>query len=67
MAVHDRTIPEISFLTVTEVARIARVSKMTVYREIQNGRLTSVRIGRSFRIQEDDARRWMSAPSDPIG
>ena len=41
----------VSFLTVTEVAAIMRVSKMTVYRLVHSGELPAVRFGRSFRAQ----------------
>jgi excisionase family DNA binding protein len=50
------------FYTVSEIALLARVSKMTVYRECHDGRLASVRIGRSFRIPEESVRRWLSGP-----
>lgn len=44
--------PEVSFLTVAEVAAIMRVSKMTVYRLVHSGELPAVRVGRSFRVPE---------------
>jgi excisionase family DNA binding protein len=59
MAESDNTLMETRFLTIGEIARIARVSKMTVYREVHAGRLDSVRIGRSFRIPEESVRRWL--------
>jgi excisionase family DNA binding protein len=40
----------VRFLTAKEVARHLRVSPMTVYREINDGRLGAVRVGRSIRI-----------------
>lgn len=43
-------LPGESMLTVTEVAKILRVSKMTVYRFVHSGELASVRVGRSIRI-----------------
>jgi excisionase family DNA binding protein len=42
--------PNRSFLTVSEVATILRVSKMTIYRLTQDGALESIRVGRSIRI-----------------
>jgi excisionase family DNA binding protein len=48
------------FLTVTEVAATLRVSNMTVYRLINTGSLAAVRIGRSFRIREDDLNRYLT-------
>ena len=40
-------------LTVSEVADRLRVSTMTVYRLIQREELQALRIGRSYRIQQD--------------
>jgi excisionase family DNA binding protein len=62
MATSDDLLLETKFFTVGEIARIARVSKMTVYREVHAGRLDSVRIGRSFRIPEESVRRWLGGP-----
>lgn len=54
------------FFTVAEVADELRVSSMTVYRLIKAGDLPAVRVGRSYRIREDDvdafvARRYTEA------
>jgi excisionase family DNA binding protein len=42
------TIPE--FLTVTEVAEIFRIGRMTVYRMCGRGEITATRFGKSYRI-----------------
>jgi excisionase family DNA binding protein len=47
------------FLTVSEVARNLRVSNMTVYRLIKSGQLSAVRVGRGYRIREDDVLRYL--------
>ena len=47
------------FLTVAEVARRFRVSNMTVYRLIKSGQLGAVRVGRGYRIREEDVRRYL--------
>jgi len=47
------------FLTVAEVASMMRVSKMTVYRLVHNGELPAVRVGRSFRVTEDDVDEYL--------
>lgn len=47
----------VKFMTVEEVASLMRVSKMTVYRLLKTGELTSVRVGRSFRIPEKRGAR----------
>lgn len=47
------------FLTIAEVAAMMRVSKMTVYRLVHNGELPAVRVGRSFRVTEDDVDEYL--------
>ena len=48
------------FLTPREVAAALRVSDMTVYRLIKSGELRAVRIGKSFRISEDDFDEYLA-------
>ena len=48
------------FLTVAEVAGLLRVSTMTVYRLIKAGELGAVRVGRSYRVAEDDVDRYLA-------
>jgi excisionase family DNA binding protein len=45
------TAPTTRFWTVAEVAALARVSKMTVYRLTRNGELDNIRVGHSIRIR----------------
>ncbi len=47
-------------LTVAEVAAHLRVSTMTVYRLLKAGELPSVRIGKSFRVREDDLDAYLA-------
>lgn len=47
------------FVTVSEVARQLRVSNMTVYRLVKQGQLPAVRVGRGYRIKEDDVRKYL--------
>ena len=49
------------FLTVSEVAELLRISDMTVYRLIKRGELAAVRIGKSYRLREDDVDRYLAA------
>lgn len=55
---------KVKFMTVAEVASLMRVSKMTVYRLVKTGELTSVRVGRSFRIPENAVREYIRAALD---
>ena len=50
---------EAQFLTIAEVAAKMRVSKMTVYRLVHGGELPAVRVGRSFRVTEDDVNEYL--------
>ena len=50
----------VAFLTVTEVAAIMRVSKMTVYRLVHGSELAAVRVGRSFRVPEPAVRDYLA-------
>lgn len=55
------------FLTVGEVAGTLRVSTMTVYRLINAGELPAVRVGRSFRLREEDVDRYLAARTTRAG
>ena len=48
-------------MTVTEVAQLMRVSKMTVYRLVNQGDLPAVRIGRGYRIREEDVHSYLDS------
>ncbi len=49
----------VNFLTVAEVAAMMRVSKMTVYRLVHSGELPAVRVGRSFRVPENEVDEYL--------
>ncbi|MDP9433099.1 MAG: helix-turn-helix domain-containing protein [Actinomycetota bacterium] len=55
----DSPLSEMRFLTVAEVAALMRVSKMTVYRLVHDGRLPAVRVGRSFRVPEQAVHDYL--------
>lgn len=59
MAHHPQDMSEVKFLTIAEVAGMMRVSKMTVYRLVHNGDLPAVRVGRSFRVTEEDVNEYL--------
>jgi excisionase family DNA binding protein len=58
---------DMRFLTVAEVARIMRVSKMTVYRLVHSGELEAVRVGRSFRVPEEAVNQYLKSAFVAIG
>ena len=47
-------------LTVNEVADLLRVSRMTVYRLIKDGQMKAIRVGRNYRLREDDVDEYLS-------
>ncbi|SDD73953.1 DNA binding domain-containing protein, excisionase family [Sanguibacter gelidistatuariae] len=53
--------PRVQFLTVSEVAGVMRVSKMTVYRLVHAGELPAVRVGKSFRVPQEALTRYLAA------
>ncbi|MGH9274975.1 MAG: helix-turn-helix domain-containing protein [Acidimicrobiales bacterium] len=55
------------FLTPAEVAELLRVSSMTVYRLIKSGELRAARIGKSYRISEDDIDTYLQARFSDAG
>ncbi|GAA4620966.1 helix-turn-helix domain-containing protein [Saccharopolyspora hordei] len=52
---------QVRFLTVAEVAKLMRVSKMTVYRLVHAGELPAARVGRSFRVAEKDVHAYLES------
>lgn len=50
---------ELRIYTVKEVADLLKVSKMTISRYIQSGKLKSSKLGRMYRIADDDLRKFL--------
>jgi excisionase family DNA binding protein len=50
---------QVQFLTIAEVAKVMRVSKMTVYRLVHSGELPAVRVGKSFRVTEKAVQDYL--------
>ena len=55
------------FMTVAEVADLMRVSSMTVYRLIKAGEIRAARVGKSYRIREDDVDQFLSSRYNQTG
>ncbi|HEY1705519.1 MAG TPA: helix-turn-helix domain-containing protein [Trebonia sp.] len=53
-------------LTVVEVAKVLRVSKMTVYRMVHDGELRAVKVGRGFRVEAASLRELLRANAVPV-
>lgn len=50
---------EVRLLTVAEVAAAMRVSRMTVYRLVHDGKLSALQVGRSYRIPEQAVHDYL--------
>ncbi len=48
-------------LTAAEVADQLRVSTMTIYRLIRRGELPAVRVGRNYRVRDEDLTAYLDA------
>ncbi len=59
--------PRGRFLTVAEVATELRVSTMTVYRLIKAGQLAAVRVGKSYRVRDDDVDKYLASTYTQAG
>ena len=46
--------------TVNEVADLLRVSRMTVYRLIKTGEMSAFRVGRGYRLREEDIDSYLT-------
>ena len=47
-------------LTPTDAARLAKVSRDTIYREIERGSLPALHVGRLLRIDADEFRHYLA-------
>ncbi len=56
-----QVLSDVKLLTVSEVAVIMRVSKMTVYRLVHGNELDAIRVGRSFRVPEQAVNDYLAA------
>ena len=51
-------------LTPADAARLARVSRDTIYREIDRGALRALHVGRLLRIDPYDFPRWLEGGTE---
>ena len=51
-------------LTVNEVAKILRVSNMTVYRLVKGKQIPAIRVGKNYRIKEIDIDKYLNRGSE---
>jgi excisionase family DNA binding protein len=46
-------------LTINEIMEILKVSKLTIYRYIKAGKLPAYKVGRDYRIKEEDFNKLL--------
>lgn len=46
-------------LTINEITAILKVSKLTVYRYIKSGKLPAYKMGRDYRIKEEEFKKYL--------
>ena len=51
---------EARLLTVNEVADLLRVSRLTVYRLIKEGDVPAFKVGRGYRLREEDVHSYLN-------
>jgi excisionase family DNA binding protein len=51
-------------LNPADAARLAKVSRDTIYREIDRGTLLALHAGRQLRIDPHDFRRWLEGGAE---
>ncbi len=56
--------PHEVYLSVAEIATELRISKMTVYRLIEGGRLRAGHVGRTLRVREKDFEAFLRTAWD---
>ena len=46
-------------LTINEIIEILKVSKLTIYRYIKAGKLSAYKVGRDYRIKQEDFDKFL--------
>jgi excisionase family DNA binding protein len=49
--------------TVDEVARMLRISNMTVYRLVKNEEIAAIKVGKNYRIRESEVDKYLKRGS----
>jgi excisionase family DNA binding protein len=62
MASHEQREPQ-SLLTVSEAAKVLRISRNLAYELVAQGRLPHVRLGRVIRVPRHALERWIALES----
>lgn len=47
------------FYTLKEVSEMLKVSMTTIYRYVESGKLGAVKIGNSYRVTDEDLRKFI--------
>ena len=53
------------FLSTSEVAKILRLSRVVVFKKIQNGQLKATKVGRNFIVRREDLSQYLGESIGP--
>jgi excisionase family DNA binding protein len=58
---YPSNMPDLSFLTVQEVAQILKLNILTIYEYIRNHKLQAIKFGRKYRIQRSTLEEFVKS------
>lgn len=48
------------YYTITDVTEVTKRSRISIYRDIKSGKLPAIKVGRDWRVAEDDLRTYLN-------
>lgn len=57
------TAEDIKLYSLIEVAKILRVTRQTVYNQVHAGRLKAVKVGKEYRVTDEDLQAYIRTGS----
>jgi excisionase family DNA binding protein len=60
----DSSIQKANFLTTAEVAAILKLNQQVLLRKLQSGEIPAYKIGKDWRIEEQELRGWLTSVSN---
>jgi excisionase family DNA binding protein len=59
-----RAVPPPEVMTISDLAEYLQVSKSSLYKLVQNGRVPGQKVGKHWRFRKDTVDQWLSASSE---
>lgn len=57
---------EKKYISIAELAKLLKISRIAVYKKIQKGQIPAIRIGRSYAISMDDANEILQTGGSKV-